>query len=122
MVLGVTLVDPASITIDDTVQLQPDVIIEPQTHLRGNTVIQSRSRIGPGSLIENSHLGENVTVLYSVVKIVSSKRKLRLALTPICAVLFKSGLVAVGNFVELKTPLWVIKRMSVICLIWETLH
>ena len=67
MAAGVTLIDPASITIDDTVQLQPDVILEPQTHLRGNTVIQSGSRIGPGSLIENSQLGENVTVLYSVV-------------------------------------------------------
>ncbi|MGH1393406.1 MAG: bifunctional UDP-N-acetylglucosamine diphosphorylase/glucosamine-1-phosphate N-acetyltransferase GlmU [Trichormus sp.] len=67
MLAGVTLLDPNSITIDDTVELQPDVIIEPQTHLRGNTVIQSGSRIGPGSLIENSQLGENVTVLYSVV-------------------------------------------------------
>lgn len=67
LLAGVTLVDPNSITIDDTVELQPDVIIEPQTHLRGNTVIQSGSRIGPGSLIENSQLGENVTVHYSVV-------------------------------------------------------
>ncbi|WP_414578888.1 bifunctional UDP-N-acetylglucosamine diphosphorylase/glucosamine-1-phosphate N-acetyltransferase GlmU [Anabaena sp. CCY 9402-a] len=67
MLAGVTLIDPNSITIDDTVELQPDVIIEPQTHLRGNTVIQSGSRIGPGSLIENSQLGENVTVQYSVV-------------------------------------------------------
>lgn len=67
MLAGVTLIDPNSITIDDTVELQSDVIIEPQTHLRGNTVIQSGSRIGPGSLIENSQLGENVTVLYSVV-------------------------------------------------------
>ncbi|UKO99044.1 bifunctional UDP-N-acetylglucosamine diphosphorylase/glucosamine-1-phosphate N-acetyltransferase GlmU [Nostoc sp. UHCC 0870] len=67
MLAGVTLIDPNSITIDDTVELQPDIIIEPQTHLRGNTVIQSGSRIGPGSLIENSHLGENVTVQYSVV-------------------------------------------------------
>jgi bifunctional UDP-N-acetylglucosamine pyrophosphorylase/glucosamine-1-phosphate N-acetyltransferase len=64
---GVTLVDPSSVTIDDTVELQPDVTIEPQTHLRGNTQIGSGSRIGPGSLIENSQLGENVTVLYSVV-------------------------------------------------------
>ncbi|MUH01362.1 bifunctional UDP-N-acetylglucosamine diphosphorylase/glucosamine-1-phosphate N-acetyltransferase GlmU [Scytonema sp. UIC 10036] len=67
MLAGVTLVDPASITIDDTVELQPDVIIEPQTHLRGSTVIQTGSRIGPGSLIENSQIGENVTVQYSVV-------------------------------------------------------
>ncbi|YAF97158.1 MAG: bifunctional UDP-N-acetylglucosamine diphosphorylase/glucosamine-1-phosphate N-acetyltransferase GlmU [Nodularia sp. CChRGM 3473] len=64
---GVTLIDPNSITIDDTVELQADVIIEPQTHLRGNTTIQTGSRIGPGSLIENSQLGENVTVQYSVV-------------------------------------------------------
>ncbi|HEY9819644.1 MAG TPA: bifunctional UDP-N-acetylglucosamine diphosphorylase/glucosamine-1-phosphate N-acetyltransferase GlmU [Candidatus Sericytochromatia bacterium] len=64
---GVTLIDPASITIDDTVELQPDVIIEPQTHLRGQTAIASGSRIGPGSLIENSQIGKNVTVLYSVV-------------------------------------------------------
>ncbi len=68
MAAGVTMIDPASVTIDDTVQLQPDVVIEPQTHLRGNTVIQSGSRIGPGSLIENSQIGENVTVMYSVVR------------------------------------------------------
>ncbi|MEA5619634.1 bifunctional UDP-N-acetylglucosamine diphosphorylase/glucosamine-1-phosphate N-acetyltransferase GlmU [Cronbergia sp. UHCC 0137] len=67
LLAGVTLIDPASITIDETVELQPDVIIEPQTHLRGKTVIQSGSRIGPGSLIENSDLGQNVTVQYSVV-------------------------------------------------------
>ncbi|KYC40080.1 bifunctional N-acetylglucosamine-1-phosphate uridyltransferase/glucosamine-1-phosphate acetyltransferase [Scytonema hofmannii PCC 7110] len=67
MLAGVTLIDPASITIDDTVELQPDVIIEPQTHLRGSTVIHTGSRIGPGSLIENSQIGENVTIQYSVV-------------------------------------------------------
>ncbi|MEJ6482795.1 bifunctional UDP-N-acetylglucosamine diphosphorylase/glucosamine-1-phosphate N-acetyltransferase GlmU [Nostoc punctiforme UO1] len=67
MLAGVTLIDPTSITIDETVELQPDVIIEPQTHLRGNTVIQTGSHIGPGSLIENSQLAKNVTVQYSVV-------------------------------------------------------
>ncbi|MBU7584616.1 MAG: bifunctional UDP-N-acetylglucosamine diphosphorylase/glucosamine-1-phosphate N-acetyltransferase GlmU [Nostoc sp. TH1S01] len=67
MTAGVTLIDPNSITIDDTVELQPDVIIEPQTHLRGNTTIKTGSRIGPGSLIENSQIGEKVTVQYSVV-------------------------------------------------------
>ncbi|ERT08525.1 UDP-N-acetylglucosamine diphosphorylase/glucosamine-1-phosphate N-acetyltransferase [Lyngbya aestuarii BL J] len=67
MAEGVTLLDPASITIDDTVQLEPDVVIEPQTHLRGNTTVKTGSRIGPGSLIENSQIGKNVTVLFSVV-------------------------------------------------------
>lgn len=67
MAAGVTLIDPDSTTIDDTVELQPDVIIEPQTHLRGKTVIGTGSRIGPGCLIENSQIGENVTALYSVI-------------------------------------------------------
>jgi bifunctional UDP-N-acetylglucosamine pyrophosphorylase/glucosamine-1-phosphate N-acetyltransferase len=64
---GVTIIDPVSVTIDDTVELESNVTIEPQTHLRGNTVIRAGSRIGPGSLIENSQIGENVTVLFSVV-------------------------------------------------------
>lgn len=64
---GVTMVDPASVTIDDTVQLAPNVVIEPQTHLRGTTSIGTGCRLGPGSLIENSTLGTGVTVLYSVV-------------------------------------------------------
>lgn len=67
LLAGVTMNDPASITIDETVELEPDVIIEPQTHLRGKTIIKSGCRIGPGSLIENSQLAENVTVQYSVI-------------------------------------------------------
>jgi bifunctional UDP-N-acetylglucosamine pyrophosphorylase/glucosamine-1-phosphate N-acetyltransferase len=67
MAAGVTLIDPDSTTIDTTVQLQPDVVIEPQTHLRGKTVVATGSRLGPGSLIENSQIGENATVAFSVV-------------------------------------------------------
>ncbi|MDE5104287.1 MAG: bifunctional UDP-N-acetylglucosamine diphosphorylase/glucosamine-1-phosphate N-acetyltransferase GlmU [Trichodesmium sp. St19_bin2] len=67
MEAGVTLIDPDSITIDDTVLLQQDVIVEPQTHIRGSSIIGSGSRIGPGSLIENSHIGKNTSVLYSVI-------------------------------------------------------
>lgn len=64
---GVTLVDPGSITIDETVTIGPDVTIEPQTHLRGQTTIGAGARIGPGSLLENATIGEGSTVLYSVV-------------------------------------------------------
>ncbi len=67
MMHGVTLIDPASITIDETVTIGSDVVIEPQTHLRGNTAIGSGCRIGPGSMIENSYIGDRVTVLYSVI-------------------------------------------------------
>ncbi|NEP06398.1 MAG: bifunctional UDP-N-acetylglucosamine diphosphorylase/glucosamine-1-phosphate N-acetyltransferase GlmU, partial [Okeania sp. SIO4D6] len=67
MSAGVTLIDPDSITIDDTVLLQRDVIIEPQTHIRGRSTIGAGSRVGPGSLIENSQIGKNVSILYSVI-------------------------------------------------------
>jgi bifunctional UDP-N-acetylglucosamine pyrophosphorylase/glucosamine-1-phosphate N-acetyltransferase len=67
MAAGVTLIDPDSTTIDTTVYLEPDVVIEPQTHLRGKTVVGTGSRLGPGSLIENSQIGADVTVAFSVV-------------------------------------------------------
>ena len=103
LLAGVTLIDPASITIDETVELQPDVIIEPQTHLRGKTIIQAGSRIGTGSLIENSELAENVTVLYSVVtdSIVQSQTRIG----PYAHLRGHAKVGAncrIGNFVELK--------------------
>jgi bifunctional UDP-N-acetylglucosamine pyrophosphorylase / glucosamine-1-phosphate N-acetyltransferase len=103
MAAGVTLIDPHSITIDDTVQIEPDVIIEPQTHLRGETTIATGCRMGPGSLVENSQIGENVTVRYSVVT--DSTVQAKTAIGPYAHL---RGHVAVGegcrvgNFVELK--------------------
>ncbi|MBU6228570.1 MAG: bifunctional UDP-N-acetylglucosamine diphosphorylase/glucosamine-1-phosphate N-acetyltransferase GlmU [Cyanobacteria bacterium REEB459] len=67
MAAGVTLVDPDSITIDTTVVIEPDVVIEPQTHLRGQTTIATGSRLGPGSMIENSQIGAHVTASFSVI-------------------------------------------------------
>lgn len=104
MAAGVTLVDPDSITIDETVQIEPDVVIEPQTHLRGNTIIRSGARVGPGSLIENSDIGENVTVLYSVVTDSTVKSGTRIG--PYAHlrghVEVGSGC-RIGNFVEIKS-------------------
>ncbi|MDF5708051.1 MAG: bifunctional UDP-N-acetylglucosamine diphosphorylase/glucosamine-1-phosphate N-acetyltransferase GlmU [Nostoc sp. S4] len=103
MLAGVTLIDPTSITIDETVELQSDVIIEPQTHLRGNTVIKTGSHIGPGSLIENSQLAENVTVQYSVVTDSTVKAGSRIG--PYAHLRGQVQVGAgcrVGNFVELK--------------------
>ncbi|WP_346290271.1 bifunctional UDP-N-acetylglucosamine diphosphorylase/glucosamine-1-phosphate N-acetyltransferase GlmU [Sphaerothrix gracilis] len=100
---GVTLIDPASITIDETVELAPDVVIEPQTHLRGQTRIATGSRIGPGSLIENSQLAENVTVLYSVVSDSTVAAQTRIG--PYAHLRGQAAVGAgcrVGNFVELK--------------------
>ncbi|MDJ0679032.1 MAG: bifunctional UDP-N-acetylglucosamine diphosphorylase/glucosamine-1-phosphate N-acetyltransferase GlmU [Xenococcaceae cyanobacterium MO_167.B52] len=103
MKAGVMMLNPDSITIDETVELQPDVIIEPQTHLRGNTKISAGSRIGPGSLIENSIIGENVTVLYSVVK--DSEVGDNSTVGPYAHLRGHANIAAscrVGNFVEIK--------------------
>ena len=103
LLAGVTLIDPASITIDETVELQPDVIIEPQTHLRGKTVIKAGSRIGPGSLIENSELGENVTVIYSVITDSVIKSQTRIGPYTHLRGHAEVGVgCRIGNFVELK--------------------
>ena len=103
MVAGVTMIDPDSITIDESVELGADVIIEPQTHLRGKTTIGSNCHIGPGTLIENSQLADGVTVLFSVItdsKIASNSRvgpyshlRGEVSLGENCRV---------GNFVEMK--------------------
>ncbi len=103
LLAGVTLVDPDSITIDETVALSSDVTIEPQTHLRGKTIIASGCRIGPGSMIENSQLGENVTVLYSVLT--DSTVEAGTKIGPYAHLRGKVKVGAgcrVGNFVEMK--------------------
>lgn len=100
---GVTIVDPASVTIDDTVELEANVTIEPQTHLRGRTIIKTGSRIGPGSLIENSQIGENVTVLFSVVtgSVIHDHAQIGPYSHLRAPVEIGSGC-RIGNFVELK--------------------
>ncbi len=100
---GATLINPDSITIDETVELHPDVIIEPQTHLRGTTIIGAGSRIGPGSLIENSQIGENVTVLYSVISDSQVEAESRIGPYAHLRGQVKVGAACrIGNFVELK--------------------
>ena len=100
---GVTLINPDSITIDDTVELAADVVIEPQSHLRGNTVIGAGSRIGPGSLIENSQLAENVIVQYSVVSDSVVKEGTRIGpYAHLRGHVDVGESCRIGNFVELK--------------------
>jgi len=68
MAEGVTFVDPDSCTLSEDCRFGRDVVIEPQTHLRGSCRIGDNCRLGPGSLLENADLGDGVTVLHSVVR------------------------------------------------------
>ncbi len=58
MTAGVTLTDPASTFIDGTVRIGQDTVIEPFTHIKGDTVIGEACRIGPHAHIEDARIGD----------------------------------------------------------------
>ena len=68
MAEGVTFVDPASCTLSDGTRFGSDVVVEPQCHFRGNSVIGNGCRIGPSSLIDEARIGDGVEIVYSVVR------------------------------------------------------
>mgnify|MGYP003340986593 FL=1 len=68
MLAGVTFTDPASCSLSEGTRFGRDVVVEPQCHFRGDTVVGDGCHIGPGCLIENSRLGDGVEALYSVLR------------------------------------------------------
>ena len=65
---GVTMLDPASVTIESGVELAPDVVLEPGVILQGRTRIGSDTLIGAGSRIVDSVVGERCRVWSSVIE------------------------------------------------------
>lgn len=59
---GVTVVDPASTWIDDTVTLAPDVTILPDTQLLRATVVGAGATIGPDTTLIDCEVGEDATI------------------------------------------------------------
>ncbi|MFM1800011.1 MAG: hypothetical protein RLZZ117_2289 [Cyanobacteriota bacterium] len=103
MAEGVTFTDPASCTLSDGTRFGRDVLVEPQCHFRGENVIGDGCRIGPGSLIEDSALGEDVEVIASVVRDATVGRGC--AIGPYAQLRAGAELEAdcrIGNFVEVK--------------------
>jgi len=103
MAEGVTFVDPDSCTLSDGTRFGRDVVVEPQCHFRGSTTVGRGCRIGPGSFLENASLGEEVEVLYSVLRdaVVAD----RCSIGPYAQLRPGSELAKdcrIGNFVEIK--------------------
>ncbi len=65
---GVTLIDPDRTYIDAGVSIGRDTVIEPNTHLRGETSVGERCRIGPDTIIQDSALGDNCTIIASILE------------------------------------------------------
>jgi bifunctional UDP-N-acetylglucosamine pyrophosphorylase/glucosamine-1-phosphate N-acetyltransferase len=68
MEAGVTLIDPQTTYIDDTVVLGTDTVIHPGTHLRGNTRIGRACVIGPNCFVRDAEIGDGCTARYSVIE------------------------------------------------------
>jgi len=67
MLAGVTIVDPNTTYIDVTAVIGEDVTLLPGTYLKGITSIGAGSTIGPEVTIQDSQVGERVTIKKSEV-------------------------------------------------------
>ncbi len=68
MLNGVTLIDPDATYIDALVEVGPDTVILPGTHIEGKTSIGSDCRIGPDAQIHDCWIGDRCTISSSVLE------------------------------------------------------
>ena len=101
---GITVRLPETVYIDWDVSVGRDSEIEPNVSLKGNTVIGENTRIGQGSIIENSQIGSNVQILpYSYIS--DSSVRNGAVVGPFARIRNGSLLEEkseIGNFVEVK--------------------
>jgi bifunctional UDP-N-acetylglucosamine pyrophosphorylase/glucosamine-1-phosphate N-acetyltransferase len=65
---GVTLMDPETIYIDQTVKIGRDTIIWPNTYLLGNSQIDEDCVIGPNVILRDARIGKGCQIVQSVVE------------------------------------------------------
>jgi bifunctional UDP-N-acetylglucosamine pyrophosphorylase/glucosamine-1-phosphate N-acetyltransferase len=103
MLAGVTVIDPATTYVDETVVIGQDTTLHPMTTLQGRTVIGADCQIGPSARIVDSSLADRVTVHASVITGSSVGEGSRIGpfanVRPGCTL---GREVKVGDFVELK--------------------
>lgn len=68
MYAGVTIIDPDTTYIDAGVSIGMDTVILPGTTITGKTTIGEDCRIGPGTVIDQSVIGNNCVIRNSVVE------------------------------------------------------
>ncbi|MCC6263154.1 MAG: bifunctional UDP-N-acetylglucosamine diphosphorylase/glucosamine-1-phosphate N-acetyltransferase GlmU [Bryobacterales bacterium] len=104
MLDGVTIENPATVTIDADVVVGADSIIEAFAQLRGNTQVGANSRIGAGAVLRHVTLGDGSVVQpYSVIE--DSVAGAGATIGPFARLRGGNELgddVHIGNFVELK--------------------
>ncbi len=104
MLEGVTILDPDSTYIDDTVTIGRDTVIHPQVIIEGNSRIGSNCEIHAWSHLTNVEIGDECRVLNSCV-IADVKLTGKNSVGPFAHLRMKAELAeeaVVGNFVEVK--------------------
>ena len=101
---GVTILDPATTYVDDTVQVGSDTVLQPQVVLEGETVVGAECVIGAGSHVVASRLDDRVTLKPYCV-LTEAVVEHGAVLGPFCHLRPLSHVgpdAKIGNFVELK--------------------
>ena len=103
MRMGVSFIDPISCSLSEDSSFGMDVIIEPQTHVRGKCNIGNGCHLGPGSIITNSTLAENVLAVHSFINEATIGNNTSIG--PFAHIRPESNISKnskIGNFVEIK--------------------
>ena len=103
MLAGVTLVDPATTYIEETVTIGADTTVWPNTYLHGKTTIGEGCSIGPDAILENTRVGDNCRILASYLESALLEDDVKMG--PFCHLRPGAHLakgVKMGNFGEVK--------------------
>ncbi|MBO6979047.1 MAG: bifunctional UDP-N-acetylglucosamine diphosphorylase/glucosamine-1-phosphate N-acetyltransferase GlmU [Prochlorococcus marinus XMU1428] len=103
MLNGVTFINKASCSISEEAEIGKDVTIEANTHIRGNSKINSFCTIGPNTFIENSNIGFHCEISNSTVY--DSQIMDHIKIGPYSHIRPNSKISSyskIGNFVEIK--------------------
>ena len=103
MLAGVTMIDPSSTYIEPGVTLGQDTVLWPGTYLNGTTRVGEGCVIGPNTIITDTQVGNNCTLLASVLE--SALVEDHVEMGPYCHLRKGAHLsrgVHMGNFGEVK--------------------
>lgn len=103
MLAGVTIVDPPTTYVEDSVSVGADTVIHPNTVIRGRTRIGKGCQIGPNSIVSDSTIGDRCRIVASVVA--AAMLESDVAVGPFSHLRSGTHLargVQVGNFAEVK--------------------
>lgn len=100
---GVTIIDPSTTYIDETVVIEENVTIYPNTFIEGNSILHSGCTIGVNSKLKNAVIGCGTTIesSYIINSIVGDNTTIG-PMSHIREHCIIGSNVRIGNFVEMK--------------------